>query len=230
MSAIAIVGESGTGKSTSIGNIPELGIKGLNPKETIIINVAGKDLPFRGWRKQYTGKISEGGNYFENSDNLAVASAIKFISESRTDIKNIVIEDGQYLMGFEFMKRASEKGYEKFSQMGVNMAKVLEAARNSRSDLKVFFLWHPDKDRDGNYSMKTVGKMISDYLTLEGLFTYVLYTKVSSSPDGKILHQFVTNNDGNVPAKTPVGMFKDLYIPNDLALVSESIDAYNNGE
>ena len=93
MASVAIVGKSGTGKSTSISNTPELGIKGLNPKETVIINVAGKDLPIRGWKKLYTGKINEGGNYLETSDAETIARAISYISTSRKDIKSIVIDD-----------------------------------------------------------------------------------------------------------------------------------------
>jgi hypothetical protein len=230
MSSIAIVGESGTGKSSSYGQIPEIGVKGLNPKETVVINVAGKDLPFRGWKKLYTGKLSEGGNYFESSDAVAISASIKYISDSRSDIKNIVIDDSQYVMAFEFMRRAKENGYGKFADIGVNLGKVIEAARISRRDLKVYFLWHPEKDNSGSLKMKTVGKMVDDYLTLEGLFSVVLYTKVEKAADNKVSYKFVTNNDGQYPAKSPVGMFKDLYISNDLGLVSESIDKYNEGE
>lgn len=110
MSSIAIVGKSGTGKSTSYGNFPELNIKGLNPKETVIINVANKDLPFKGWKKLYTGKINEGGNFFESSNADSITKAITYISANRTDIKNIVIDDGQFIMAFEFMRRAKETG------------------------------------------------------------------------------------------------------------------------
>ena len=108
MASIAVVGKSGTGKSTSYGQFPELGIKGLNPKETVVINVSGKDLPFRGWKKLYTGKVSEGGNYFESSDAVQIAKVIDYISSNRKDIKNIVIDDSQYIMAFEFMRRAKE--------------------------------------------------------------------------------------------------------------------------
>jgi len=230
MSSIAIVGESGTGKSTSYGNIPELNIKGLNAKETVIINVANKDLPFRGWKKLYTGKVSDNGNYFENSDANLIAQCINFVSKSRTDIKNIIIDDAQYIMAFEFMRRAKESGYGKFADLGVNLAKVVEAARVSRNDLKVYFLWHPEVDREMGYKMKTVGKMVTDYLTLEGLFSVILYTKVSKGADNKIHYEFVTNTDGQFPAKSPIGMFSELYIPNDLGIVSELIDKYNEGE
>ncbi len=230
MSSIAIVGESGTGKSTSYGNFPELGIKGLDNKETVIINVANKDLPFRGWKKLYTGKLSEKGNYLESSDAAIIAQGVKYISEHRPDIKNIVIDDSQFIMAFEFMRRAKETGYGKFADIGVNLAKVVEAARIVRNDLKVYFLWHPEKDKESMYKMKTIGNMVDSYLTLEGLFSVVIYTKVSKGADNKIHYEFVTNNDGQFPAKSPVGMFNDLYIPNDLGLVSEIIDKYNEGE
>lgn len=230
MASIAIVGESGTGKSTSMGNFPELGIEGLNPKETLMINVANKDLPFRGWKKLYQGKISEGGNYLATADTERIAKAIDNVSINRLDLKNIVIDDAQFLMAFEFMSRAKETGFGKFADFGVNLAKVLTAAKNCRSDLKVYFLWHPEKDREMGYKMKTVGAMVDSYLTLEGLFTVILYTYVNKSADNKINYNFVTNNDGKYPAKSPVGLFKELYIRNDLGFVSDSIDKYNEGE
>jgi hypothetical protein len=230
MASIAIVGKSGTGKSTSYGNFPEINIKGLNSKETVIVNVSGKDLPFRGWKKLYAGKISDGGNYFENSDAIHITKAIEHISANRKDIKNIVIDDAQYIMAFEFMRRAKENGYGKFADIGVNIGKIVEAARLTRKDLKVYFLWHPEEDRESGFKMKTVGKMVDDYLTLEGLFTVVLYTKVERDNDNKVKYYFVTNNDGQYPAKSPIGLFSELYILNDLGLVSETIDKYNEGE
>lgn len=228
MASIAIVGKSGTGKSTSYCNFPKYNIKGLNPEETVIINITGKYLPMKGWKKLYKGKISEGGNYLETSDPNIIEQAIKYVSSSRDDIKNIVIDDAQYIMAFEFMRRAKETGYNKFTDIGVNMNKIIEAARTVREELKVFFLWHPEFDRDYGYKMKTVGKMVDDYLTLEGLFTIVLYSTVITGPDNRPQYYFVTNNDGIYPAKSPLGMFNELLIPNDLGKVSEIINIYNN--
>jgi hypothetical protein len=230
MSAIAIVGKSGTGKSTSISNTPELGIIGLDPKKTVIINVAGKDLPIRGWKKLYTGKINEGGNYLETSDSATIAAAIDYISKSRKDIENIVIDDAQYIMAFEFMSRAKESGYAKFADLGVNLGKVMTAAKNAGDKLKVFFLWHPEEDKETGYKMKTIGAMVDSYLTLEGLFTVILYTQVTKDQNNKIKYHFITNNDGRHPAKSPVGMFPELTILNDLGLVVSLIDKYNSGE
>ena len=228
MSAIAVVGKSGTGKSSSISAIPELNIEGLDPKKTVIINVAGKDLPIKGWKKLYSGEISKGGNYLESSNADIISKAIEYISKNRPDIENVVLDDGQYIMAFEFMSRAKENGYGKFADLGVNLGKIVTSAKNA-GRLKVFFLWHPEEDRETGFKMKTVGKMVDDYLTLEGLFTVILYTKVDKGVDNKITYSFVTNNDGKHPAKSPVGMFKDLYIPNDLGKVSKAINDYNEG-
>lgn len=230
MSAVAVVGKSGTGKSTSYGQVPSLNIKGLNPETTVVMNVAGKDLPFRGWKKKYNGKLSEGGNYFESSDSDQIAKAIDYISSNRPDIKDIVLDDGQYAMAFEFMRRAKESGYGKFADIGVNTGKIISSAKNTREDLKVYFLWHPESDGDNSFKMKTVGKMVDDYLTLEGLFTVVLYSRVTKGADNKPLYQFVTNADGEFPAKSPYEMFSETYIPNDLGFVSDSIDRYNEGD
>ncbi len=227
MSAIAVVGYSGTGKSTSYGQFPEIGIKGLNPKETVVINVSGKDLPFKGWNKLYTGKISEKGNYLETSNADSIAKGIRYINENRTDIKSIIIDDSQYVMSFEIMRRAKEKGYEKFSAIASDMSMILEVCRTVRKDLNIFFLWHPEIGDDGNLKMKTAGKMLDANIALEGLFTIIFYTRIAKTNDGKVQYQFVTNNDGYLPAKSPYGMFKETYIPNDLGLVSELIEEYN---
>lgn len=93
MPSIAVVGPSGEGKSSSYGQIPEIGITGLTPKETVVVNVAGKDLPFRGWVKLYNGEVSKGGNYVQTSDAGIITQVINFVSGNRPDVKNIVIDD-----------------------------------------------------------------------------------------------------------------------------------------
>lgn len=225
---IAVVGPSGSGKSTSLGAIPELNIVGLPPKETVLINVTKKPLPFRGWKANYGGNIRETGNYAETSSANAITEIINFVSQSRPDIKNIVIEDGQYILSFMLMDKAKESGYAKFTDIGVAMNNILKAGREARSDLNIIFTWHPEEDSDGNTSMKSCGKMITAYLTLEGLFTIILYTKVSKAVGNqRPTYQFVTNNDGNrFPAKSPVGLYTDLYIPNDMGYVIDKIREY----
>lgn len=227
----AVVGLSGTGKSTSLGEIPELNIKGLNPKETVIINTMGKPLPFRGWRKKYNPdlKISEGGNYLATTDSKTIIKVLNFISDSRNDIKNIVLDDTQYIMSDKFMADAKKKGYDKFNDLAKEMYDILNTARQLRNDIDVFCLTHSEES-DNSLKIKTIGKMLDDKITLEGLFTVVLYTHVEIGSDKKPQYSFVTNFDGIYPAKSPIGTFDELHIPNDLGYVKEKIEAYNNGE
>lgn len=104
-----IVGESGTGKSTSLGNVEALGLKGLDPKETAIINVMDKPLPFKGSKVQYGTPISQGGNYASVTDAPTIVKILSVLKE-RQDIKNIIIDDWQYILAQEFMDKALKKG------------------------------------------------------------------------------------------------------------------------
>jgi ABC-type dipeptide/oligopeptide/nickel transport system ATPase component len=231
--SIAIVGASGSGKSTSLRN--------LDPKSTFIINVTGKSLPFPSFKKNYTLFKQDPetkkfvGNLYNTSDVKKIAQALKIIDKTRPDIKVVVLEDAQYLMGFEMMDRANEKGYDKFSQISANFYSVLKEIMNMRDDLKVCVITHSENIGDStnpSYKIKTVGKMLDTFITIEGLFTYVLFTEVIRTEDAngkKIEYKFITNSDGTTTAKTPMGCFEDLYIDNDLKYVLEKIDEYNNG-
>jgi ABC-type phosphate/phosphonate transport system ATPase subunit len=152
---IAVVGETGTGKSTSI--------KHLDPKETYIINVAKKELPFKGSEKLYN---SESKNYKEVDDANEISRLLKTISEKAPHIKNIIIEDSNYIMGFNLLEKATEVGYTKFTIMAKEMVEMLRTARTLRDDLKVFYFTHPEIIEDGGeivgYKMKTAGKMIDN--------------------------------------------------------------------
>lgn len=227
----AIVGETGSGKTTSLRN--------LNPAETFIINVAGKNLPFKGYKKNYrtltqdpTTKKYE-GNLYNTSNVDRVIQTIKLVSLTMPHVKQIIIDDSQYLMAFEAMDRAMEKGYEKFTSLAQRFYSVLKEAMSARDDLKIFILTHSDNVGDAinpMYKMKTIGKMVDTVITLEGLFTYVLFTCRKTNDDGVIEYKFMTNSDGTNTAKTPLGCFKELYIDNDLQMVFDRIDEYNNNE
>lgn len=131
------------------------------------------------------------------------------------------------------MDRAMEKGYEKFTSLAQRFYSVLKEAMSARDDLKIFILTHSDNVGDAinpMYKMKTIGKMVDTVITLEGLFTYVLFTCRKTNDDGVIEYKFMTNSDGTNTAKTPLGCFKELYIDNDLQMVFDRIDEYNNNE
>jgi ABC-type dipeptide/oligopeptide/nickel transport system ATPase component len=220
---IAIVGDSGTGKSTSILPNADLGIKGLDPQRTVIINVAEKPLPTRGWRKMVPDK-----NIINTSNAAEIVQWIDKIGAS-DKIDNIVIDDAQYIMAFEFFNRAKESGFNKFTDIAQNISKVIFAVKRIKSNINVFFLWHPEESDGGRKKMKTIGKLTDEKLTLEGLFTTILYTDVANI-NKSIQYRFVTNHDGVYPAKSPYGMFPELYIKNDLGAVVDYIKKFDDGE
>lgn len=224
---VAIVGQSGTGKSTSV--------RSLDPKSTVIINVIGKALPFRGWIGSYNPekKISEGGNYFEGDRTGDIIKILQYINEKRPEVTTIVIDDCQFTMSYEFFRRAKEKGYEKYTDIGVNMFQLLDAAKKLRKDLKVYTLFHEETVAEGfnkKRKIKTIGTMVDNYLTIEGLCTVILFTQVEyDDKEKRGEYSFITQTDGSTTAKSPDGMFKDNKIPNDLSIVNEAIDNYNKG-
>jgi hypothetical protein len=224
--AILIIADSGAGKSTSMEN--------LDPRETFIINVANKPLPFRGWKKKYTlwSKETPGGNLYHGSTSPAIEACLGYVNTKRPEIKSVVVDDFQYMSAFEYFDRAEEKGYEKFTQMASHLARVVRLPKDLREDLTVFFMMHAEDsvDLDGKRKVKakTIGKMVDNSLTLEGLFSIVLFGRVRKDKEGGVRYVFETQNNGENTCKTPRGMFDTPEIPNDLALVKKAIEAYEN--
>ena len=202
---IGIVGSTGTGKSTSI--------KFLDAKETYIINTAKKELPFKGADKLYN---AENKNYKEVDEITEITRLLKTISEKAPHIKNIIIEDSNYMMAFRMAEKATEVGYTKFTILAKDMVDLFREARKLRDDLKIFYFTHPETIEDGGeivgYKMKTSGKMLDNQITLEGLFTICLYTHVDENKDGTASYNFVTNRFKKYPAKSPDGMFTEIKI------------------
>lgn len=231
---IAIAGGTGEGKSTSIRN--------LNPKETFIINVAGKDLPFKGARKRYTKfeDNKEQGNFYSTSNVETIGKILKFINVKRPDIKTVVIDDIQYIMSFEAMDRSKEKNFDKHVDIANNYYTVLKEAKNMRDDMNVIVTTHTldEKDSFGQVTsrrIKTLGAMLDKYITIEGLFTYVIFTEkvLTEDENGNLTtrYTFKTNDPTNfTTAKTPMGCFSELNIDNDLQIVLDAIKVYNEEE
>jgi len=223
---VLIIAESGAGKSTSI--------EALDPKETFIINVANKPLPFKGWRKKYTiwSKENPSGNMYDKAGPENIEACIKYVSEKRPEIKTIVVDDFQYMSSFEFFDKANEKGYEKFTQIGAHLARIARMPKDMREDLLIFFLTHAEEatDMEGKrkFKAKTIGKMVDEKLTLEGLFSIVLFGKAKRNKEGDIRYVFETQTNGENTCKSPRGMFPTLEIQNDLQYVVKSIKDYEN--
>lgn len=218
---IGIIGETSTGKSTSI--------KHLNPEETYIINVAKKELPFKGSEKMYS---SDKKNYKEVDDANEISRLLKTISQKAEHIKNIIIEDSNYIMGFNMVAKATETGYTKFSLMARDMVDLFKTARELRDDIIVFYFSHPEVIEDGGeivgYKIKTAGKLIDNQVLLEGLMTVCLYTLVEEQKDGSASYNFITNRYRKYPAKSPAGMFDEIKIPNNLQEVADKINEFYN--
>lgn len=194
---VMVYGQSGTGKSTSLRN--------FKPEDVCIVNVSGKPLPFKNKHKT-----------FNTDDYMAIDAAIK-----KAPTKSIVIDDATYLMTGEYMRTAKVTGYQKFTDMALNYYTLVKNAAALPPDKIVYFLGHSDTDANGNEKFKTIGKMLDEKVTLEGMFTIVLKTVVT---DGK--YQFSTRNSGQDTVKTPLGMFDDVLIDNDLAMVDRTIRDY----
>ena len=224
---IAIVGESGSGKTTSIRN--------LNPETTFIISTTGKRPGIKGAKKKYPDfKINKEtkevtGNFYTTSNIDQIASVMKLINTKMAHIKTLIIDDYQYLQGFESMARVDEKGYAKFTDIAKHAYGVLKSRMDLRDDLFVVIITHSENIGDNinpYYKIKTLGKMLDSVITLEGLFTYVLFTKVIN--DGEtVQYKFLTNSDGSCTAKSPMGLFDDMLIDNDLDFVINKITEYN---
>lgn len=228
---IAIVGESGSGKTTSIRN--------LNPGETFIISTTGKRPGIKGAKKKYPDfKVNKEtkemtGNFYTSSNIEAIKQMMKIVNVKMPNVKVLIIDDFQYLQAFEAMARVDEKGYGKFTDMAKHAYEALKTGMDMRDDLFIVVSTHSENTGDNlnpYYKIKTQGKMLDSVITLEGLFTYVLFTRVVKDDSDSVQYKFLTNSDGTCTAKSPMGLFEDLLIDNDLDYVISKIKEYNEGE
>lgn len=194
---VLILGESGSGKSTSLRN--------FEPTEISIFNVAGKPLPFR--KKLPKATVSDYGKIMAGMQ--------------KSDKKSFAIDDSQYLLCFEMFSHAKETGYQKFTDMALNFYTLIKFVIDRLpDDVIVYFLHHTETDANGKLKAKTVGKMLDEKLTVEGLFSIALLCQTDGTR-----HYFVTQSDGYTTAKSPMDMF-DLEIDNDLKFVDTKIREY----
>lgn len=195
---ILILGESGTGKTTSLRNFKD--------DEIAIVNVAGKPLPFR-------------GKFETLSKTTSYREIEKFIKSTKA--KRIIVDDCQYIMSFQYMRRIKENGWDKFNEIQSDFFNLIDLVSELPDDVIVYFLSHLETRDDGRQKIKTIGKMLDEKITIEGMFTTVLKTYVT---DGKYF--FLTQNSGNDTVKSPLGMFNSFAIDNDLKYVDDKIRNY----
>ena len=204
-----ILGESGTGKSTSLRN--------LDPSKTLLIQSVRKPLPFRAnaW-PVHSGGRGDSGNIFVTDDPARIE---KLMRQSPHEV--VILDDYQYVLANEFMRRSDEKGFDKFTEIGRHAWDILRAATDLAETRRVYILSHTASDDLGKTKMKTIGKLLDEKITPEGLVTIVLRTQVR---DGQFL--FSTQNNGSDTTKSPMGMFADMFIDNDLAAIDAAICDY----
>lgn len=198
---VFILGRSGTGKSYSMRNFPQ--------DKLAVINVQGKILPFKG-----AGKIET----TSTDQSTQIIKALEIYGQS---YKSIVVDDYQYTMANEFMRRSAEKGYDKFTEIGRHAWDIASKVRELPNDVIVYIMCHTDRDDEGNEKIKTIGKLLDEKICLEGMSTIVLKTNVT---DGE--YSFFTQNNGKDTAKSPAGMFPSYAIENDLYYVDQKIRNY----
>lgn len=195
---VFILGPSGAGKSASLRN--------FDPHEVGIFNVAGKPMPFK--KKML---LANNATYETIFKSLEIPSRNCY-----------VIDDSQYLLAFDMFDRAKEKGYEKFTDMAINFQRLIRYIQvHTDPDVIVYFLHHSEMGMDGILKAKTVGKMLDEKLTLEGLFSIVLLARASQEG-----YRFITQGQGISTAKSPMDMFPAIEIDNDLKAVDDAIRAY----
>lgn len=220
---IMLLGKSGTGKSTSI--------KGLDPKETVVINVLGKRLPFKGSNSLYN---KENKNLFQRDTYTDIISLIQNISDKAANVKNIILDDFIYVMRKEYFSRAKETGYGKYTELAQHFQQIISTCEKLRDDLTIFMILHSedvqsDKVTTG-YKVSTVGNLVDNCYNPLEVVPMVLYSSVKYDDKGNIEYGFYTHRckEGvvEIPAKTPDEMFDEDFIPNDLGYVVKKMNEY----
>lgn len=212
--AIAVMGESGSGKTTSM--------RTLNPKETYYIDCDGKGLSWKGWRQQYN---KENVNYFRSDNQDSIVALMSRISEKKPEIKNIVIDTANSIMVADEFRRMKEKGYDKWQDLAMSVYTITTTASKLRDDLNVIVLFHVQIEKDENTGRQftrilTNGKMLNK-VGLEKYFTTVLLSK--RDENGEYVFETKTNNS---TVKTPLDAFEKDQIPNDMQAVLDVLKEY----
>ena len=218
-----ILGPSGTGKSTSI--------KGLDPKETVVLNVLRKRLPFKGSGPVYN---ADNKNLFNVDEHTQIVNLLNSIDQKAPHVKNVIVEDMTYVMRKEFFKRAKETGYGKYTELAQHFQQIISTCENMRENINVFFILHSEPVQSDKvtigFKVSTIGALIDNQYNPVEVVPMVLYSAIKYDEKGNATYGFYTHRcmEGTVeiPAKSPADMFEDDFIANDLGLVVKAMNEY----
>lgn len=229
-SIICLAGVSNSGKSTSF--------KYLDPESTFIISCTNKQLQIPGFRKKYlkvsieNGKLM--GNWYISNNYTQIEKVMQLVSTRRPEIKVIVIDDMNYLLSAETFNNATQKGYDKFTVLAKNYYDLLQYCLSLRDDLTIVCVSHIENygtDVNPEYRLWTTGKMLTNQINLDGLFSYIIYAeKYIDDIDNEVHYRFKTRTDGNDTCRSVEGCFKNKYIEPNLKLVLDTINTFEDGD
>ena len=194
---VLLIGKSGSGKSASMRNFKK--------DEIAIVNVLGKPLPFK-----------NDLNAPKLDDYQTILASI-----AKTTKKTIVIDDANYLITTEFMSKSSIKGFDKYNELANNFWDLIQGIKNLQGGKTVYLIMHEDSDDDGNVKPKTIGKLLDDKVNIQGMFTVCIRSMIQNGN-----YIFRLKNNGQDCVKTPIGMFEQEEMENDLKKVDDIIRDY----
>lgn len=229
-SLVSLCGLSNSGKSTSL--------RYLNPSETFIISCTSKQLQIPGFRKKYPKVTVEDkklvGNWLVSNNYSTITKILNAVSKTRPEIKVVVLDDTNYLLSNETFQNALVKGYEKFSVLAKNYYDLIQTCQELRDDITVVFISHIENvgtDIDPEYRMWTTGKMLTQAINLDGLFSYTIYAeRYIDDQDDEVKYRFRTRTNGNDTCRSVEGCFTEKYIEPNMQLVIDTINKFEEGE
>lgn len=225
---ICLAGLSNSGKSTSL--------RTLDPKSTFIISCTNKQLQIPGFRKKYPKvEVKEGklvGNWLVSNNYAQIEKILKAINKTRPDIKVIVLDDINYLLSNETFENAQTKGYEKFTILAKNYYDLLTDCQLLNDNLTVVVVSHIENfgtDVDPQFRLWTTGKMLTNQINLDGMFSYIIYSeRYIDDDDDEVHYRFKTRTDGNDTCRSVSGCFTEKYVEPDMKAIIDRINTFES--
>lgn len=201
----------------------------LNPDETVIINSDQKDLPFPKFKSKYN---KEKNNYLQSSNIKEISTFLKEV-QNNTKIKTVVIDTWSRIMTDSVMSNAfrnASNGMQAWSNMAFENYNLLNIINEKlRDDLIVYLMCHPETVYDeSGFSKEQIavqGQQLRKF-SPESFSSIVLYAEAIKDPGEPVRYMFRTTTTGEDTCKTPMGMFEEEMIPNDLNIVNDTIIKY----